>query len=73
MKKCLTLTEVGTGTFSFYPVPKRSISMNIQNILNTYDNMFGKNTIEEIYDFLKKSIDLSYIEQDYSSSITLLK
>ena len=46
--------------------------MNIQNILNTYDNMFGKNTIEEIYDFLKKSIDLAYIEQDYSSSITLL-
>lgn len=46
--------------------------MDIKNILNTYDNMFETNTLEEIYGFLTKYINLAYSEKDYSSAITLL-
>lgn len=46
--------------------------MNINHVLMEYDSMYGKNTLEEIEEFLNTSLAEAYDEQDYYSAITLL-
>lgn len=46
--------------------------MDINKVLMEYDSMFGKNTLEEIENYLVSNIEAAYEEPDYYSAVTLL-
>lgn len=46
--------------------------MDIKKILNEYDSMFGRNTLNEINIFLNQKINEARKEQDHYATITLL-
>ena len=47
-------------------------SMDINQVLTEYDNMFGVKGLDEIEAFLVEQIDKAYAEPDYYSAVTLL-
>ncbi|MDE6714445.1 MAG: DUF4125 family protein [Lachnospiraceae bacterium] len=47
-------------------------SMDINQVLAEYDNMFGVKGLDEIEAFLVEQIDKAYAEPDYYSAVTLL-
>lgn len=46
--------------------------MDINKVLMEYDNMFGVHTMEEIEDFLVRTLDKAYEEQDEYSALSLM-